>query len=422
MSENYDRSTPAPGDQESLLARLKYYPPPEDADRYASRALPPPPPFVESRPISYSWSSYSFEDDYAGPHTLLNPLAASDENHDHSITTFASLIDENALAMVQPSRITIPTYPQPDEHQEVVSPRPQRPDSRLISIWAKGDELVSPVDTPGTASWRNHIVSPLSDTYPAAMEESWFDDTSSDEGAQPGPSNPTTAEESQSIIRRFSVSEGQLPRNNFRYSDPGSPLSPSFDLELFGESGPDVGRGRYIDDVSGRRTVQPQVHYSNGGEQSYLQGSNAYVGAPKISFAVPKIDSFSSVRPTAGQRPVPPPLKLGGRSAQEEFVKTPFPPRPDSVPSERMASGTDEQNTGGLKRRSGLGRFGSLRRRSSRQNSPKPPPGFTEILSQLDKHGVVSPNSRAKGILSKAKQGLGIGSDEPKREKGRNEY
>ncbi|KAI0433631.1 hypothetical protein F5Y09DRAFT_298362 [Xylaria sp. FL1042] len=416
MSENYDRPTPTPRDQELVLTSPKYYPPPEDADRYASRALPPPPPLAESRPLSSSWSSYSFEEDYASQHALREFLAAASENHNPRITTFAGALDEDALAIVQPPQISIPSHPHPDEHPDVVSPRPQRPDSKLIAIWANGDDLVSPLDTPGTASWKYHIVSPLSETGPVPMEESWFDDTSSsdEESSQPAPSNPT-GDENQSTIRRFSeASEGQLPKNNFRYSDP---VSPSFDLEFFGEPGPDVGVGRYLDNASGRRTVQPEVHYSSSGERNHLQGSNACVGAPRISFAVPHFDSFSSVRPTAGQRPVPPPLKLGGHSAQEELVKTPFPPRTDSISSERRASSTDGQQ----KRPSGLSRFGSLRR-SPRQNSPRPPPGFTEILSQLDKHGVVSPNSRAKGILSKAKQGLGISSDESKREKRGDEY
>ncbi|KAI1429906.1 hypothetical protein F5Y12DRAFT_723752 [Xylaria sp. FL1777] len=426
MSEQYDRSTPTPRDQEWVITGLKYYPPPTDAGRYVSRALPLLPMLAEPRRRSSSSSLYNLEEDHASQHTPQHLLETGDENDGRKSTAFSGALDENALAMVQPPQISIPNNPQSDDHPHVVSPQPQRPDSKLLFMWANGDDLVSPIDTPGTASWKNHVVSPLSERFgrgtsseagPTSTEyESWFDDTSSDEEERPDSSVPAREKIQLADVFFSGASDSQLPKTNFRYSDPGSPLSPGFDIDGFGEPGPDVGRSQYFDNASGRRTVQPQVHYYSGGEQNHPQESRVYGREPRISFAVPKIDSFSSDRPRAGQRSVPPPLKLGERSVQEERVKTPFSPRPDSTSSERRESNTGEPSTGPQKRRSGLSRFGSLRR-SSRQNSPKPPPGFTEILSQLDKNGVVSSTPRAKGILSKAKQGLGIGSDEFKKEK-----
>ncbi len=420
MSEHYDKPTPTPRGQEWVLTGPQPYPPPEDADQYASRDLPSLPILTEPRPLSPSSSSHNLEEDYTPRHLL----AASDGNGGRKRTAFAGEIDESALAMAQPPQISIPTNWQLDEHPDVVSPQPQHPDSKLIFMWANGDELVSPIDTPGTSNWKNYIVSPLSEgfeggtaseTGPApTYYESWFDDTSSDEDERPDPSNPAREKSQFSGGAVLGASDGQLPKPNFRYSDPGSPLSPGFDIDGFGEPGPDVGSSHYFDNASGRQIVQPQMRTQStysGSQQNEPQEINIYLGEPKISFAMPKIDSFSSDRPRAGQRPVPPPLKLAAHSVQEDFVKTPFPPRSASV---GRASNPE-------KRRSGLGRFGSLRR-PSRQNSPKPPPGFTEILSQLDKQGVVSPTPRAKSILSKAKQGLGISSDESKREKRRDEF
>ncbi|KAI0970380.1 hypothetical protein F4678DRAFT_480595 [Xylaria arbuscula] len=443
MSENYNRSTPTPGDQEWVL---KYYPPPEGADQYASRALPLLPMLAGSgsRPLSVASSLFNLEEDHTPRHLFAAASDRDDIHYRNTTTPFAGAIDENALDMVRPSHISIPAYnPHADEHPEVVSPQPQRPDSKLISIWANGDDLVSPIDTPGTSSWRYHIVSPMSDDFqiggPAGGPtdyESWFDDTSSDEEEQqqqqPDSANLNLTGGEESPLARYedafpealASANGQLPKNNFRYSDPGSPLSPGFDMDGFGEPGPDVGgSAQYFE---GRRTVQPQMHFrGDHGRDDHLLERNIYTGEPRITFAVPKPGSFTSR--TGGQRPVPPPLNLGNHPAvQEEFVKTPFPPpHPEtalSVSENTGPTSTEETSPGRQKRRSGLSRFGSLRRRPSRQNSPKPPPGFTEILSQLDKHGVVSPTPRAKGILSKAKQGLGIGSDESKRDRRRDEH
>ncbi|KAF2968259.1 hypothetical protein GQX73_g5319 [Xylaria multiplex] len=398
MSEHSNRSTPILRGQERVPTCRQYYPPPPNINEYVSRTLPQLP---RPRPPSSPSSLYGHEEDYANLRTPRYLLTANNMTDSRRGTAFAGAIDENALDMVRPPQIIIPSHPRADDHPDVVSPQPQRPDSKLLSMWANGDELVSPIDTPGTASWKSHVVSPLSEDSEAG-QASWFDDTSSDEDERPDPSNETQKKD------LFT---------NHRYSDPGSPSNSGFDMRGFGEPGPDVGGFQRFGIASGRQTVQPQMYYSSN-EQGHCQDSNADMGESKISFSVPKIDAFSSDRPGAGQRPVPPPLRLGQESVQEDYVKTPFPPRPDSVSSERNAPRPDEQSPKQQKRRSGLGSFDSLRR-SSTQNIRKAPPGFTEILSQLDNHGVVSTTPRSRGLLSKAKHGLGIGSDESKREKAR---
>ncbi|KAJ8126209.1 hypothetical protein O1611_g7429 [Lasiodiplodia mahajangana] len=143
---------------------------------------------------------------------------------------------------------------------------------------------------------------------------------------------------------------------------------------------------------------------------------------------MPEITTFSSYRPGASQRPVPPPLNLEQQQlllppVHEGYVKTPFPPRADSASSQRSAFKPDDQSVEQQqqKQRSGLGGFGTPRR-SSTLNSPRPPPGFTEVFSQIDSQGVVSPVPRVKNILSKARQGLGIGSDESRKERRREEF
>ncbi|KAK5634954.1 hypothetical protein RRF57_010666 [Xylaria bambusicola] len=242
--------------------RTSALPPPEDADHYASRALPLLPILAEPRPLSSS-SSHNLEEGYTPRHLL----AASDVNGGRKITAFAGEIDESALSMAQPPQISIPTHGQPDDHLDVVSPQPQYPDSKLISMWANGDELVSPIDTPATSNWKNYIVSPLSEGFEGGTAseagpaptyyESWFDDTSSDEDERPAPSNLAREKSQFSGSAFLGVSDGQFPKPDFRNSDLGSPLSPSFDIDRFGEPWPDVGSSHYFDSASGRQTTQP---------------------------------------------------------------------------------------------------------------------------------------------------------------------
>ncbi|KAI1369299.1 hypothetical protein F5Y08DRAFT_334710 [Xylaria arbuscula] len=455
IPEHYSRFTPTRRGQDWVLITPQYEPP-EHIERYADRALPLLPVFAGPRPLSSSSSIYNPDDGHVSGHMPAPLVVPRNRGDGCKSTTFAGSLDEGVLSMIQPPQISIPDVSHMDEpHPQVVSPQPQRPDSKLLSMWASGDEQVSPIDTPGPTNWKTHAVSPLSDGFekkvsPAAGPApvgyaSWFDDTSSSDDEEEPSASPKAAEEESQIadIGFFSVPpESQIPRSNFRYSDPGSPLSPmsplsplsplspSFDLEGFCDPIPETRRSSHFQNAPGRRTVQPSY---SGGEQTRspppesknaaAPESNPAMGEPKISFAVPKIDSFSG-RQGASPRPMPPPLKLSDRPVQDEYVKTPFPPRPDSAmskTSEKRASSVGEPSPRQQKRRSGLGRFGSLRRRPSRQGSPKPPPGFTEMLSQLDKQGVVSTSPKSRSILSKAKQGLRLNSEESKREKRRDE-
>ncbi|GAW20010.1 hypothetical protein ANO14919_095040 [Xylariales sp. No.14919] len=423
MPEHYNRSTPNLRGQEWAPTIHQYYPPPANISRYAFRALPSPPIVATCQsPLSPS-SLYDFGVDRAGRGTPRRIAVATDVDDGRISTNFTGSIDEHALEAMRPPQITIPNHPRANEHPDVVSPQPQRPDSKLLSMWANGDELVSPIDTPETASWKNHIVSPLSDNFEtgALTEEeqaSWFDDTSSDE-ERPGSSDRARTK-SQFTDAFSGASDSQLREMSHRYSYPGSPTSPSFGIGGFGEPGQDVGGSQHIDNASGRQTAQPQMHYSSG-EQEDRQNGNAYIEGPNISLAVSRNDKSPSDRPKASQRLLPPPLELGERSAQEDHIETLLPSRADSVPLERSAPKPDERSTKQQKRRSGLVGFGSLRRPSA-QNGPKPPPGFTEILSQLDNYGVVSSPPKARGLLSKAKHGLRIGSDDIKREKKQDEF
>ncbi|KAI0555445.1 hypothetical protein F4679DRAFT_169243 [Xylaria curta] len=412
MPEYFDMFIPTPKEKAWGTTGHYYYPPPQDIDQYVSRALPQPP----TRPQTYSSSIYDFEEAHSLQHTPEHLHGANELNNGRKCSTFGPEIDKDVLATVETPE-DLESY----EYPSLVSPRPQRPDSRLLSMWANGDELVSPIRTPAEASWVNHVVSPLSEgsgRLPSSEAglasikyESWLDDTSSDE--EDGLDSSTWARNEiqfpgHAYSRAFRT---QLPRMSIRYSDPGSPLSPGLSWD-FAEPGPDVGG-------SGRQTAQPQIYAlpMNSGDPH----RDTSIGESKITFAVHNIGTFSSNRPRATQIQVPPPLQLGEQSTvQENYVKTPFPLRSNSASSQRSIFKADESSINLQKRRPGLGGFGSLRRHSA-QDIREPPPGFTEILSLIDYQGTVSPGPRVKNILLKAKQGLGIVRADSKKEESRSQ-
>ncbi|KAI0447765.1 hypothetical protein F4803DRAFT_181247 [Xylaria telfairii] len=420
MSEYFDRPIQTLRDDALGGSRRHYYPPPQDVNQYASRALPLPP----TRPQSYSSSIYDPEEAHSLQHTPQHLSFTSGLNNSRKRSTFGGGIDDDTSAMVELPEIVIPGS-ESYEYPPLVSPRPQRPDSKLLSMWANGDDLVSPIATPVEASWVNHMVSPLSVNSErwsssraerAPIEyESWFDDTSSDEEDAPD-SSAWAQNENRFPDDVFpGALRTQLPRTNLRYSDPCSPVSLGLDWD-FGEPGPDVG-GLY--NAPGRQTAQPQMYAPSthsGDEQSRNRDSDVSIGEPKIAFAVYKIDTFSSNRHRASQIRIPPPLQLRGRSAaHQDYVKTPFPLRTSSVSSQRSIFKPDGSSTKQEKRRSGLGGFSSLRRPSAQ--GIRKPPGFTEILSQIDYEGTAAPVPRVKNILSK----MGIARADSKKEKRREE-
>ncbi|GAP83398.2 hypothetical protein SAMD00023353_0202480 [Rosellinia necatrix] len=413
MSETYDESTPNLTDQEWPIAKCQYSPP-RAINQYASRALPP-------RPRSSS-SKYDSGEDGSRQNTPRRAPSHTDAGSDYGINSFGGTVDEEAMEMVGHPQIATVVHSQANGRLALVSPRPRRPDSKLLSIWSTGDELVSPIDTPGTASWHTHIVSPLSEFSPgrasSAQYESWFDDTSSDEGEPSSPTNRARKKNQFAGHAFVGASQSQLRKMSHRHSDPGSPLNPDLDSGWLGEPGPDVGGSRRLGDTPGRQMVQPQVHTQSthsGDGQRLSQNSNMSTGEPKAFFAVSKIGAFSSNRSRASQRPAPPPLHLGERSDQHDHMP---PPRPNSVSSQRSEFRTNEPSAKLQRRRSRLANLGTSLRPLT-PNRHRPPPGFTEVLSQLDKQGAVSPVPRVKNVLSRAKRGLGISSDESKKEKGR---
>ncbi|KAJ2994169.1 hypothetical protein NUW58_g1630 [Xylaria curta] len=409
-------------EQELSHNRYQWYSPPQDIYQYASRALPSPPTPVPTQPRSFS-ASRSFGEGHSRQHTPEPLFIAKRVNNGPRTTAFGGGMNEEVLMTRWPQHVKVPEDSQLYDDPPLVSPQPQRPESKLLSMWENGDELVSPIDTPEAADFAAHVVSPLSEdsgrwassaTGQAPMEyESWFDDTSSDEEERP--ESPDQAPQENQFTDDTFPRMSQVPfsRTSFRYSDPGSPLSPDLDWD-FGEPGPDVGGFDY---ASGRQTVQAQVYTLptlNSDAKTHSGDGDIPVGEPRVSLEMPHIATFLSNGARAGQLRVPPPLELGQQPLHihENSAKAPYPLRTSSVSSQRSMFRSDRPSSKQHKRRSGLGGFGSPRFR-------KPPPGFTEVFSQIDYQGSVSTVPRVKNMLSKAKHGLGLGSDESKKEKRR---
>ncbi|KAI1824533.1 hypothetical protein F4861DRAFT_258470 [Xylaria intraflava] len=381
----------------------QYYPPPRDVDRYASRPLPPPPPL--SMPQSSSSSIYDYAADYLNQHTPQRLLASSYLENDRSVTPLGDAMNDEPLAIVPPLRLAISSRPESYENQRVES-LSQRPDARLLALWANGDEQVSPVgtDTPRTEGWSSYVVSPLSEQPESGSmdAESWLDITSDEtpsldsSDCPPNEARPIDATSPQ-------ASYAQLHKAYFRHSDPVTPLGFDLGTMEFSEPGPDA--------------EGPQHPAADDG-RSPFKDINASTANPEGAFLVGRIDTFSSNRQGVSPRPVPPPLRLNDRPVSEDYLKTPHLPRRDSGPLPEM----DGSSLGRQRRRSGLGSLGASIR-SATQKIQKPPPGFTEVISLLDYQGARTPSvPRVKNILSKAKHGLGISIDDFKKDRKQDEF
>ncbi|KAI1177411.1 hypothetical protein F4777DRAFT_541932 [Nemania sp. FL0916] len=420
MSEHHDKSRFSLKEPERASPRRSYYPPPRDIGRYASKALPSLPGGASSGLISPTSSMLGSEDYHEYLRTPNRLHDGNKANDNHRSTSFAETIDERASAMVQPLKIAIPKGSQPSQDQEVVSPQPQYPDSKLMAIWAKGDDLVSPLTTPGTVSWKTHIVSPMSDSYDIkSASESWLDDASSGDEEPPEYSDQTQRTDHLTDGGFSELPHIRLRQISLSHSDPGSPFGLSSYMGLLSDPGPDVGPPR-LDDLSGRRTVQPQMHTQSihsEDEDSRTEYIDVLLGESTLSFPLPTLGTFSSSSLGTDRRPAPPPLKLEQRPTQDIYATTALMPEIDSAsPHESMLK--SEETIPKQQRLAGFG-MGVL---STPQNSPRPPPGFTEIFSQLDRQGVVSPIPKVKNMISKARQNLGIGSEESRRERKREEF
>ncbi|KAI1810041.1 hypothetical protein GGS20DRAFT_228774 [Poronia punctata] len=442
MSERHDshtKSTSTLREKGWAPTRSQNFPPPRAVNHYSSRALPPPPPpgSTSPRPCSSSSSIYNSEDGTAPETPTGTVTAANQAVGRQKRNTFGVAIDEEAFAMARPPQIKIPSRRHRDshEHPDVISPRPQRPDSKLVSLWADGDELVSPIDTPGTGGWKNHVVSPLSDSSDgemgfAADEVSSLGSDRSLEDKTQGRRPSSDFRENNKQLKHgpfLRAPRAQRPKARSRHSDPGSPFIAGIDPSEIGEPGPDIGSIDRIDDGS-RQTSRRHPHAlsMHSGDSRSRPRPHDKVNADKshrVSFAATQLEAPPSMAPRASRRPPPPPpLVINERPVHKEYVGTPFMSPAESSFSPKPAHKPDEPSNKPQKRLSGLASIGTSFR-SSMHKSDKSYPGFEDILDKIDNNqsqGNKSPAPKAKNILSKAKQGFGIGSSgESKKEKRR---
>ncbi|KAI8632594.1 hypothetical protein F5Y19DRAFT_369671 [Xylariaceae sp. FL1651] len=434
MSEYYDanhRSTSTLRQQEWEPARRQHYPPPQDVNQYASKALPLTPAVLPPRPPSSSSSIYDSDNAPSRQSTPQQRLTIRTAQQDRTSINFAGAVDEAAFAMVQPPPLNTNlshSYEQP----HVVSPQPLYSRFRLISMWDQGDAVVSPMDTPGTANWQDYVVSPVSQSSDkgavsepdraSCSADSWADQTEQRYSSSWKQSENQVAHDAYARVAPLKSLYTQTRKTTLRYSDPGSPLSSGLDTRGFGEPGPDVGRSRCFEAALDHQKAATHVHtqsmYSSDW-RDHPQNKLVSIGDSQVSFAVPKIDTFSSSRPGVSRRPAPAPLKLSERSIQNDYVKTPFPPRANPDSSENSVVENGNCNLEQQHRASGLISFSKSLRPSSSHKNEKSPSGFPESLSQLENQARASPLPKVKNILSKAKQGLWIGSEGAKKEKRR---
>ncbi|KAI0203730.1 hypothetical protein F4808DRAFT_385600 [Astrocystis sublimbata] len=418
MPEYFDKTT-SPLREEALgNVGRHHYPPPRDVNQYVSRALPRPP----TRPRSVCPSSQELEETHSRQHTpehLIGNGVVNDQKH----LTFHGKADEDVSAMVELPEILIPEDFDSSEDPPLVSPRPQRPDSKLLLMWANGDDLVSPITIEATAetSWVNHIVSPLSEDLESWVSptagsaslghEPWLDVASSDSDEEMD--SPTLARDwnriSQSAISK--ATHTQATKRKHRDSDSGdlTPI-PNWDI---GKSTQDADGPNNVYECENTQTPIPSPSMYSRDVHSYTQDRDIFIDEPQRTSAVYRNGTLFSSRPRGGHIKLPPPLLIAEQGkAPEEYVKTPFPLQ-DIVQENNERSPQSPQSSQSpqspklRERRSGLRRFSSLRRTPS-QSIRMPPPGFTEIVSQIDYEGTVSPVPRVKNMLSKAKHGLGI--------------
>ncbi|KAI1438001.1 hypothetical protein GGR50DRAFT_642586 [Xylaria sp. CBS 124048] len=403
-----DKRGPYPGftmtlpEQERPFESGGCYSPPRNVHMYASRALPPP-PSLASR--SSSPSTLGSEAGNLRWNRPRRPLVSSYSTHnDTDTTTLGGAMYQEPSAMVLPLQLAIPYGSGSYAQQWTGSSQLPVPGFKPIARWANGDERVSPIttDPSGTESLKSYAVSPLSERQERGSmdEESWFDDNMSDE---------TRSLDSDGPMEK-------VQKVNFRYSDPGTPTSFGFGFGFGFSAGeldkprPGVGGSQQLGGAH-RGQTHKHTHSIDDDDYSRRQDKNVSTEDPKVVPSVPKFNTFPSLRPAVGQKPVPHPFRVVDRAVTEDYVKTMSSSRPGSSASHTDVFGSGELSPRQQKRRSGLGSFGASFR-SATQKIYRPPPGFTEVISVLDYQGArASPVPRVKNMLSKAKQGLGIGAE-----------
>ncbi|KAI0160348.1 hypothetical protein GGR57DRAFT_499759 [Xylariaceae sp. FL1272] len=395
MSEYRDKGAKAT----RQASRRQQYPPPRDTGEYSRRPLPRL-PSDPPRPKSASSSVYDSEEPISRQSTPRYQ-AEDVQQKDPRQSTFAGALDADALAMVKPLQLSTANIPQHEQEQALESPQPRRPEVRF-SEWLESDdyesaplvEEVSPV-SPGDAL--ASMVSPLTPasgfgTFPVNVTEA---STSSETGTKHQSLEP-------SCSGMLSTHPPYNP-SRLRYSDPGSPTVPASSCRNFGEPGPDVGGPRRVENSSmGHREQSGRVPSSHGKERPMSTEQN------RVSFSTKKIDSFSSIRPSGT---APPPLTLKQRAVGATYVKTPFPPMPNSDSSQNSSPKTDtsQQDVPVTESSSQVEEPIEKTFEAMDINFQEP-----KRASYLDRSA-----PKVKDIFSRAKQGLRLGNEEAKKEKRR---
>ncbi|KAI0391671.1 hypothetical protein F5Y17DRAFT_460619 [Xylariaceae sp. FL0594] len=439
--EAHGRTTVTLREQGWAPKSRQHYPPPQAVNRYSMRALPPPPTQLSPHTPSPSSSIYdSEEQEPPSQRRSAHVLAVYRADGSRESATFEGAIDEGALAMVRPPQILFPnTRVALDDHEQVISPQPQRPGSKAVSLWEERDEFVSPIETPGTANWKQHVVSPLSD---ASGEET---DSESDQVSileSDGSLEDRVSEQRDQW--RFSSSRRlkndrtkvilETPQiqvlKKSRFSDPGSPAG--FGLGAYESSDAEFWSVNPFARVSRSHTVrkQPQAQSMYFNDSRIRSQDTPAIGeSSRPSFPPSEPNEFltrrANVKP---RRPSRPPSFVSEQPVKEHGVKLPFAPPVDYGSSQEQTCQSGEPSTNQQNRTSGL----ASSFRSSTQMTERPSPGFDDILGrfgsdhnqpQTQNQGRLAAVPKVRDILSKAKQGFGLGlsSDELKREKRREE-
>ncbi|KAI1489266.1 hypothetical protein F5X96DRAFT_679885 [Biscogniauxia mediterranea] len=391
-AENQDE-----GNQLGDGGRPRGWEPAKHQQYYATRALPIPP-----RPQSSSSSVYDAEDGPRRQPTPKGRLVTSLYHDDSMDSSYPGPFDEAAYEMIK--------------QQEIVSPRPIQPNHPGLFNVREHDECgISPITPPitGNTLWTSDTVSPLSE---AASELEQMLNTSHELWGRGSTMSQTDRRHSElgKSPRMFDPMADPLhpfvQKLNLRHSDPGSPK----ETRGFGEPKPGPSVGGAVSSTAELST----------GTREHTQASHngptisSETRINQVSFAGPRVDTFSNrSQPTARSvRVAPPPLKLGQRPLAEDYVKTPFPPLIEEETAQKSMRTNDDQ-----KKRNRLSSLGGSLRRKNRTGSPpkneaKAGPA-TQETRPLDVFARASPVPKVKNMLSRAKQGLGISSDEEKKER-----
>ena len=425
--------------------RKNLFPPPKDAPEYANRPLPP-------RPLSSSSSIY--DSDQGTPPLTQHHLFSNLQEDARLSTNFHGAIDESALKMVRPPSIITDLPASHDDEDEndddddddrIASPQPRPPGHKVLKLRTQDDFDISPILTPRSSgnTHFHYTVSPLSPdgsvrSFDAVSEpdhsasylrpssssnEKDAADTRGRSSSQADSTQGQTALGFQPLAIQTESLHPRLHRINLRYSDPGSPVKGTIDLKDFGEPGPDVGRSARLDQrLTAGGLGEPKQYHHDSWSFSPTAKDSVNNEERKVAFAGANIESFSHRTAGPSQRHAPAPLKLSERPLAESYVKTPFPPRLNSDYSQKSVFEDDDGDRKLNRRMSNhISGFAKSLRPASSHRADGSGSGFgpTEARKGDEPSSRASPVPMVKNILSKAKSGLKIGSEEARRERKR---